>query len=54
MINREFVRFITELYPDIKYINREEDMGLENLRKAKESYHPDFMVKKYRLIQRRQ
>lgn len=47
IMNREFVRYITEKYPNIKWINREEDMGLENLRKAKQSYFPDMMVTKY-------
>ncbi len=47
MINREFVRQIRDGHPEIRYINREDDMGLESLRKAKRSYHPCFMVKKY-------
>lgn len=47
MINRCFVRHILELCPDIKYINREDDMGLENIRRAKMSYYPDLMVEKH-------
>jgi len=43
MINREFV---SHELTGFKYVNREEDLGLEGLRKAKESYHPDFMVQK--------
>lgn len=47
-VNAEFARYLRLKYPDVKFLNREEDMGLEGLRKAKLSYHPDHMVEKYR------
>ena len=39
-------RLVQEKYPDVKYLNREEDMGDESLRKSKESYHPTLFVNK--------
>lgn len=39
--------FAKEFAVDYKFINREEDLGLEGLRKSKLSYHPDFILNKY-------
>ena len=47
MINREFVRHVLSMHPHIEYINREEDMGIESLQKAKRSYYPDILAAKY-------
>lgn len=47
MINHEFALYIKQKYPQIIYVNREEDMGFDGLRKAKQSYHPDIMEEKY-------
>ena len=41
------MEFCKHLPYEVVYVNREEDMGLENLRKAKESYKPHHMAEKY-------
>ncbi|MEL7607969.1 MAG: phosphatidylglycerol lysyltransferase domain-containing protein [Bacillota bacterium] len=44
MINQQFVE---HEWSDMEFINREEDMGLEGLRKAKLSYYPAKLIQKY-------
>ena len=44
MVNQLFVQTLEDRFV---YINREEDMGDEGLRKAKLSYQPAYLLEKF-------
>ena len=46
-INQAFASYLQNKYPNLVYLNREDDMGIAGLRQAKLSYHPDHLVEKY-------
>lgn len=39
--------FLKNCFPEVKFVNREQDLGIEGLRRAKESYKPVRMEQKY-------
>ena len=47
-VNCEFARYLRLKYPEVQFLDREDVMGLEGLRKAKLSYNPHHMQEKYR------
>ena len=47
MTCRELTRMLLAKYPSLRYMNREDDMGIEALRRSKESYKPAFLLRKY-------
>lgn len=49
-INKLFAEMMTTRHPGIRYINREEDVGDEGLRAAKESYHPLMLLHKFNVL----
>ena len=46
VINQFYLR---DYWPNMEFVNRAEDMGSPGLRRAKESYHPFHLAKKYYL-----
>ena len=49
-INKEF---LCHAFPEAAIINREDDVGLEGLRKSKQSYYPCGFAKKYLILERK-
>ncbi len=48
-INQLYVASMVGRYPNVKYVNREDDAGDPGLRKAKLSYNPLTILKKYNI-----
>ena len=46
-INQGFAAHLMAKYPQLHYLNREDDLGIPGLRKAKLSYNPDHLVVKF-------
>ena len=47
MVCRELTRMLLQRHPELVYMNREDDMGLEPLRQSKLSYKPEYLLNKY-------
>ena len=42
-----FAGYLMEKYPDLQFLNREDDLGIEGLRKSKLAYNPVMLIEKH-------
>ena len=42
-----FAAYLMEVHPDIRFLNREDDLGIEGLRKSKLAYNPVTLIEKH-------
>lgn len=47
MVCREMVKLAMARHPGVEYINREDDVNIESLRRSKQSYKPEYLLNKY-------
>jgi hypothetical protein len=45
-------QFLENAWSHVRYVNREQDLGVPGLRRSKESYRPNHMVEKFRVTRR--
>ena len=49
LLAAQMAKLIAGKYPEVRFLNREEDMGDESLRLSKESYHPCLYIDKNKI-----
>ena len=45
-VNAGFAAYLRKKHPEVRFLDREDDLGLPGLRKAKLSYHPHHLMEK--------
>ena len=49
-VNQLFAKMMVERHPEIEFINRQDDAGDPGLRRAKESYQPVRLIRKFNVV----